>query len=239
MQPNVLCFTAIRSILSVNEKPLDMVKYHFYLKDCYFKVPWCISSPLLSLIANVNPGWMNSMTPKGSSFFRTVMLTSLWLPRRLGGVLWLLSTTEKVSSSCMDTQMRTKTHTHRKRDLRFVFCFFCFFKFSLLNTHFTCLNKHGLLLDWEDFIFLWMKCLYTLSWSTLHWSCSYLRHTIRPCHQCHHHLSLSWFKLQDARGTIEFSVAWGHDSIPHQLFQQLPLGSDHMQLHSFPLLGKV
>ncbi len=89
-----------------------MEQYHYYLNCCYFKVPRCISSPLLSLMAAVSPDWMNSMTPKGSSFFRTVMLTSLWLPRRLGGVLWLLSTTEKVSSSCMHTHMQKNTHTH-------------------------------------------------------------------------------------------------------------------------------
>lgn len=79
------------------------------------KVPQCISSPLLSLMATVSPDWMNSMTPKGSSFFRTVMLTSLWLPRRLGGVLWLLSTTENVSSSCVHIiYIQTQKHTHEQ-----------------------------------------------------------------------------------------------------------------------------
>lgn len=105
----------IRSTYSGKEEPLDMLKYHYYLKDCYFKVPRCVSSPLLSLMVTDSPDWMNSMTPKGSSFFRTVMLTSLWLPRRLGGVLWLLNTTEKVSSSCMHKpsthkQMTQKAH---------------------------------------------------------------------------------------------------------------------------------
>ncbi|TNN50264.1 hypothetical protein EYF80_039549 [Liparis tanakae] len=62
------------------------------------------------------------------------------------------------------------------------------------------------------------------------------RHPIRPGKQCHHHLFLSWFEFQDASGAIEFSVANRRDGVSHQLFQQLPLGPDHMQLHSLPLL---
>lgn len=97
-------------LIVTKEEPLDMLKYHHYLRDCRcFKVPRCVSSPLLSLMATDSPDWMNSTTPKGSSFRRTVMLTSLWSPRRLGGVLWLLNTTEKVSSSCAH-----KPSTHKQ-----------------------------------------------------------------------------------------------------------------------------
>ncbi|KAF3850710.1 hypothetical protein F7725_012482 [Dissostichus mawsoni] len=93
------------------------------------------------------------MTPKGSSFLRTVMLTSRRLPRRLGGVLWLLSTTEKVSSSCTPSGLATSATT------------------TSLSPG---LNS---------------------------------RMPVAP-----------------------------HDGVSHQLFQQLALGSDHVQLHRLTLL---
>lgn len=144
---------------------------------------------------------MNSITPKGSSFFLIVMLTSLCSPRRLGGVLWLLSTTEKVSSSWINT----KTHSFT----------------SLFSSPFIRVLAH-----------LFIPPTQVLNFS-------YLRHLVRPRHQCHHHLSLSRFKLKDARGTIKFVVSRGYDSISYQLLQQLPLSSDHMQLHGFPLLHEI
>lgn len=106
-------------LIVTKEEPLDMLKYHHYLMDCRcFKVPRCVSPPLLSLMATDSPDWMNSTTPKGSSFLRTVMLTSLWSPRRLGGVLWLLNTTEKVSSSCAH---KPSTHKQMAANAQIVF----------------------------------------------------------------------------------------------------------------------
>lgn len=142
------------------------------------------------------------MTPKGSSFFRTVMVTSVRLPRRLGEVMWLLSTTEKVSSSCKHTRVQTY------------------------------------LQQWKEHNIGWCKEINKLKSCVFCCVCSYLWDTIRPCQKCHRQLSLPWFEFQDACSSNEIRFSRRDDRILHQLCQQQPLGPDHTQVYSVPLLSE-